>query len=116
MTVCKREEVKILLRRGGFGKILESFLKLFSNILKMPPWRWQLKLLGKILRQIKKTHSTDLHGGVKGILSVGFFLGHAITVPAIVFAGQGVKSAYRIFSCTAILCNPFCCRVPLLQR
>lgn len=68
----------------------------------MSPWRCQLKLLGKKLRQIKKWHSTDLHGGVKGKFSGGLFSGPALTVPAIVFAGQGVKSAYRIFSCPVL--------------
>lgn len=74
----------------------------------MPPWRCQLKLLGKMLRHVKKSHSTDLHGGVEGIFSVVifFFSGHATTVPAIVFAGQGVKSAYGIFRCTALLRDP----------
>lgn len=39
----------------------------------MPPWRCQLKLLGKMLRHVKKSHSTDLHGGVEGIFSVVIF-------------------------------------------
>lgn len=80
----------------------------------MPPWRRQLKLLGKI----KQSHSTDPHGGVKGIFSVGlfFFFGHGLTVPAIVFVGQGVKPAYGIFSCLLYFAILSCGRALLLRR
>lgn len=42
-----------------------------NGVLKMPLWESQLKLLGKVLRQIKKSHSTDLRGGIEGIHSTG---------------------------------------------
>lgn len=93
------------LRKWWLWKDIEVTLK--KIVLKMPLWKSQLKLLGKILRHIKKSHSTDLHGGAEGIYSTGHFFSQcATTVPSIVFAGQGVKSAYGISGGTALLCDP----------